>query len=188
MNERHGAKQPQRFDPARAALLDDPSRFSYLAPTDVLALLDAPPRATVVDFGAGTGTYAGAIARSRPDVRVVALDEQPEMLQLLRAKLEAQPLDNVEPFGNDGLPALRACADRVLALNVLHELGDGALHDVAALLAPAGKVLFIDWNADVERPVGPPRDHVYSQDEARTRLEAAGFRVQIGRASCRERV
>ena len=37
-DDRHGARQPERFDPARAALLDEPSRFEYLRPDEVFAL------------------------------------------------------------------------------------------------------------------------------------------------------
>jgi precorrin-6B methylase 2 len=31
----------------------------------------------VIDFGAGTGTIAVELARRRPDLEVIALDEQP---------------------------------------------------------------------------------------------------------------
>jgi 2-polyprenyl-3-methyl-5-hydroxy-6-metoxy-1,4-benzoquinol methylase len=178
---RHGAKQPRRFDPARAAVLDDPSRFSYLPPSDIVTLLDAPLRSLVVDFGAGTGTYAIAIARLRPDLRVVAVDEQVEMLALMRSKLESQPLSNVEPMGAEALEALRGRADRVMAINVLHEVGDAALDRLIALLSRSGMVLFVDWNGDVERPVGPPRDHVYGVEEARARLERCGLAVTLDR-------
>ena len=174
---REGAKQPRRFNPERAARLDDPARFAYLPVADVAALLDAPSGSTLVDFGTGTGTYAIEIARVRPDLRVVALDEQPEMLDLLRAKLKNDPLANVEPATPDVLPWLRGRAERVLAINVLHELGDAALVDVRELLRADGSVLFVDWNADVERLIGPPKDHVYSPADARMRLEKAGFRV-----------
>lgn len=74
------------------------------------------PLAPRIDFGAGTGTYAIAVARTRPDLRIIAL-------------------------------------------NVLHELGDAALAAMPALLAPGGRAAFVDWNGDIERPHGPPRDH-----------------------------
>ena len=51
--------------------------------------------------------------------------------------------------------------ERVFALNVLHELGDDALRVLVGLLRPEGVALVVDWNADVERAVGPPNDHVY---------------------------
>ncbi|HVA38690.1 MAG TPA: class I SAM-dependent methyltransferase [Candidatus Dormibacteraeota bacterium] len=175
--DRHGAKQPERFDPTRAARLEDPERLTYLPVEDVLELLDAPRDACVIDFGTGTGVYAIAIARARSDLRIVALDEQPEMLALLRAKPDAARLGNLEPVGPEAVATLRGCAQRILAINVLHELGDDALHHVGELLAPAGRAVFIDWNADADRPVGPPSDHVYAPVEARARLEANGFRV-----------
>ena len=176
--DRQGAKQPERFDPACAARLDDPARFTYLPPAKVLALLDAPRGACVIDFGTGTGTYAIAIARLRPDLHLVALDEQPEMLALLGAKLETATLQNVEPAGSEALPALRGRADRILAINVLHELGDVALRGLGELPSADGRVVFIDWSGEVERPVGPPRDHVYTVSEARARLQGDNFHVK----------
>ncbi len=177
-HDRHGAKQPGRFDPARAAILDDPARFGYVAPEMLLAELALPPAATLVDFGAGTGLYAIALAQRRPDLRVVALDEQPAMREHLRAAILRAGVTNVEAADPAALAALHERADGVLALNVLHELGDSALAELRALLAPDRPALFVDWNAEVERPVGPPRDHVYGPDDAIRRLEAAGFRVE----------
>jgi SAM-dependent methyltransferase len=178
-HDRYGAKQPTRFDPARAAILDDTARFEYVAPDALLEALDPARSATVVDFGAGTGLYAIALGQRRPDLRIVALDEQPQMLEHLRAAVARAGVTNVEAADPSALEALRGKADGVLALNVLHELGDAALDELRALLAPHGTALFVDWNADVERPVGPPRDHVYSPGDAVRRLEAAGFNVEM---------
>lgn len=177
-HDRHGARQPERFDPERAARLDDPARFDYLPPQDVAGLLDAPSGARVLDFGTGTGTYAIELARLRPDVEVIALDEQAAMLDLLRKKPAAAVLANLKPILTDQVADFAGRIDRVLALNVLHELGDEALKSVRAMLKPGGSALLIDWNADVDRPVGPPRDHVYSPAEGCARLEAMGFQVK----------
>ncbi len=177
-HSRHGAKQPERFDPARAAMLDDPMRFRHLPPADVTQMLAAPQGACVIDFGTGTGTYAIELATRRPDLQVIALDEQPEMLDLLRAKPAAAALKNLRPVLTDALPELQGKADRVLAINVLHELGDDALRGLVALLKPEGRALFIDWRADVERPAGPPRDHVYEVAGARKRVEGFGLAIE----------
>ena len=176
-HERHGAKQPNRFDPARAAVLDDPARFAYVSPDALLTLLDLPAGGTLIDFGTGTGLYALEIARRRPDVRVLALDEQPPMLAHVRDAIARSGLGNVEAVSPEALGALAGSADRVVALNVLHELGDHALGELRSLLAPRGSAVFVDWNADVERPVGPPRDHVYGVTDAAARLTGAGFRI-----------
>lgn len=177
--QRAGARQPERFDAHRADKLDDPSRFEYLPLDAILSLLDLPTGALLVDFGAGTGAFAIRLAQARPDVSVIALDEQPAMLDRLRAKPQAQSLANLRAVLPDELPRLASRADRVLALNVLHELGDAALASLAGLLAPNGFALFIDWNAEAERPVGPPRDHVYSPREAVERLDRLGFSAQL---------
>ncbi len=176
-HDRHGAKQPHRFDPTKAGLLDDRARFEALPPAEIAALLDAPGGGLVVDFGTGTGSYAIELAAARPDVTVVALDEQRPMLDRLEAKLAVRPLANVKPLlaGPDASRELAGRADRVLAVNVLHELGDAALAQLAALLGPDGRALFVDWNADVERTMGPPRDHVYSPAAAAERLARFGF-------------
>lgn len=182
-DDRQGARQEERFNPQRAARLDDPARFEYLPPDEIARLLDVPPGGRLVDFGTGTGTYAIELARRRPDIEVIAVDELPEMLARLRAKPAAATLGNLRPMLAGELAEPGAAAkfekqiDRVLALNVLHELGDEALRALGALLKRQGAALFVDWNAAVERPAGPPADHVYSPQEARARLERMGFQV-----------
>ncbi|MGE0711302.1 MAG: class I SAM-dependent methyltransferase [Planctomycetota bacterium] len=168
-----------RFDPAWAARLDDPQRLSATPPAELWALLDAPQGALVVDFGTGTGLFALELARARPDLRIAALDEQAPMLDHLRAKLAAAPAPGVEPVltGTPAAEALVGQAARVLALNVLHEVGDAALAGLRALLAPGGRALFVDWNAAVEDREGPPAEWCYTPERARARLEAAGLRV-----------
>lgn len=176
---RDGARQPKAFNPARAAILDDPQRFDYLSVAQVLAMLEAPRGGVVIDFGTGTGTFAIEIAKRRSDLHIVALDEQPGMLELLRAKPQAMRLENLETILTDEIDRFAGAADRILALNVLHELGDDALGQIKNLLKPSGAVLFIDWDSSIDRPVGPPKDHTYSAGEARTRLEGFGFRVEL---------
>jgi SAM-dependent methyltransferase len=181
LDDRHGARQKKPFNLERASRLDDPSRFDYLPPAEVAAFLDMPPNSHLVDFGAGTGAYAIELARLRPDVEVIALDELPEMLDRLRRKPAAAGLENLKPLLAGETAPFEHKIDRLLALNVLHELGDRALASLAALLKPQGAAVFIDWNAEVDRPHGPPADHVYSPAEARMRLESLGFRIESER-------
>jgi SAM-dependent methyltransferase len=175
---RHGAKQPEAFDPRRAALLDDPKRFEYLPPSRIISMLEAPDSGVVVDFGAGTGAYAIPLAEHRPDLTVIALDEQREMLQMLAAKPAAKRLQNLVPTHTDENDTIKGKADRILVLNVLHEVGDEPLRGMVELLEPAGSILFIDWNAAVDRPMGPPRDHTYTPADAKRRLEGFGLSVE----------
>lgn len=175
--DRHGARQPERFDAKRASKLDDRGRFEHLPPERIFALLAAPTGGRVVDFGAGTGLFSLELARRRPDLKIVALDEQPEMLERLRSNLAAVPAPNVSPTDSSGVAALSGTADGILLINALHELGDEAMAQLAALPKPGGRVVVVDWNAAIEREFGPRRDHVYTAAEARSRLEGVGLRV-----------
>ena len=56
-HEAHHGARGRRFDAARAQRLDEPERLEYLRPERVVAFVDAPPNATVVDFGTGTNDY-----------------------------------------------------------------------------------------------------------------------------------
>jgi 2-polyprenyl-3-methyl-5-hydroxy-6-metoxy-1,4-benzoquinol methylase len=132
----------------------------------------------VVDFGAGTGTFSIELARRRPDLKVIALDEQPGMLELLKAKPVMRELSNLEPLLSDKIDSIKGVADRVLAMNVLHELGDEAVREMSQLLKPQGALLIIDWDSAIERPAGPPKDHTHTVAEARDRLEQAGLMVE----------
>jgi SAM-dependent methyltransferase len=174
-DSRHGAKQPEVFNSARAALLDSPDRFDYLPPEHIFAHLDPPQGGLVVDFGAGTGRFSIELAQRRPDLKVIALDEQPEMLKLLEAKPAARQLSNVQPMLADEIGSLKGAADRILAMNVLHELGDATLRGMSRLLKPQGSLLIVDWNSAVDRPIGPPKDHTHTPEEALARLGKAGF-------------
>ena len=173
-HDREGARQPKRFDPARSARLDDPARLDYLSAETVLELLDAPLGATVLDFGAGTGFYVDEYLRLRPDLHVIAIDEQHEMLAALRRR--AWP-DRFVVGGPDLLTSVAGDVQRVVALNVLHEIGDDDLRRLVHLVGSGVPILFIDWNAAIlERP-GPPAAHVYDTQQALERLQRLGLSV-----------
>lgn len=167
-----GEHERRRFDAARAQRLDDPARFAYLPVADVVAFVDAPPNGVVLDFGVGTGTYAIAFAQARPDCTVVGIDVQPEMIDMLRAKPDAAL---VHAGGPELLERFSGKIDRVFAINVLHELDDTHLRELFAALSPAARAIFIDWNADVERPAGPPKESLYGPDRAEAHLATFGF-------------
>lgn len=169
---------PYKFDPANAARLENPERLKWLPPKELAELLDVPLNATVLDFGTGTGALVVPIAKSRLDATFYALDEQPSMLELLHAKLDAQLVSNVVPIDPEHVTALTGTVDRVLAVNVLHELEDREVDLLRSLLRPAGYALVVDWNALIERPGGPPRERCYTPRAAAERLRSLRFTVE----------
>lgn len=97
---------------------------------------------TLVDIGAGTGTFALAAAPFCR--RVVAVDVSPAMLSVLRRKVEHLGISNIEcvqdgflTYEHQGDPA-----DFVYSRHALHHLPDFwkalALERIAAILKPGG--------------------------------------------------
>jgi len=132
----------EHLDPQYVASYD---RKAATDPSDDLQVLVAAgidERRVVVDLGAGTGTFAAAMA---PRCReVVAVDVSAPMLAATRARCEQLGLRNVRcveagflSYVHDGPPV-----DAVYSRNALHHLPDFwksvALTRVADLLAPGG--------------------------------------------------
>lgn len=165
----------QTFDPDYARRLDDPERFRTLSPEAIVAFVDAPPGGVVVDYGAGTGAYAVPFALARPDCRIFAVDIEPQLLDVLRAKPEAAA---IRAGGPELLAELSGSIDRVFSLHVMHYLGADDLRRILSALAPNGRAAFVDWNGDVERPRGPARDRLWGAGDAERLLVSAGLIVE----------
>ena len=114
---------------------------------------------TVVDYGAGTGVYTVVVAEAVPQGKVFAVEESPQLVELLRERIGAELAGRicVVETGDNVVPLDDGEADRVVMVDVLHHLYDQpeALEEVARVLRPGGLFVVVDW-ADMERPVGPP--------------------------------
>ena len=105
----------------------------------------------------------------------VAYDVQPEMLDIVRRRTAELCLENFSAASWEETQA-RAPYDRIIALNVLHEIDDATLRSIAPLLAPQGDVLIFDWDATIDRPTGPPAEHAHSPAEGWDRIARSGLR------------
>ena len=133
---------PEHLDPAYVAGYD---RKAQVDPTDDVAGLRARGigrTSTVIDFGAGTGTFA--VAAAAICERVIAVDVSPAMVNALRTKVTASGVTNVEcvvggflSYAHEGAPVAA-----VYTRNALHHLPDFwkgiALGRIAHLLEPGG--------------------------------------------------
>jgi ubiquinone/menaquinone biosynthesis C-methylase UbiE len=177
------AHNERTFNPADAHKLEDPARLEWLPPADVLARLPLSPGMNVADIGAGTGYFSLPVARRiAPGGRVFAVDLQPEMLAILRAKMAAGGgVENVEPVeGSASASTLGdGSCDLILIANVWHELDDcgAALAEAFRILRAGGRLALLDWRTDVTRPPGPPLGHRISQEAATRMLIAYGWSV-----------
>ncbi len=170
----------EKFDPKNACKLENPDRLIEMPPARLVELLELSGAETVVDFGAGTGMYALPIADALPQGELVAVDEQPVLLERLREKVAAHPpAGHVRIVVNEGgrVPLPDGAADRLLMINVLHHIHDdpAALAEVLRLVAPGGLLLTAEF-ARMERPVGPPNDHVLALEDLREAVTRLGLR------------
>lgn len=170
----------RKFDPARAHKLEDPERQRFLPHRRIVQMLDLSGAETVIDYGAGTGALSVELGRSLAGT-VYAVEENPEMARLLEKKLSGAGLGGVHPvvIKDNQVPLPDGSADRVLALNLLHEVvGEGALAEMLRLLSGEGFLLVVDWDSEVERDEGPPAHVALSRTEARRMLQEAGFEAR----------
>lgn len=174
------SRKPHKFDPAKAGGLDKPERQRILPNERVVELLDLQGAETVLDYGAGSGVLTVPVAQELPAGIIHAVDESPKMLRLLRERVERTYSYSVRPqlIENNQVDMANNCVDRVLAVNLLHEvIGEEALAEIHRLLKSDGFLLVIDWRSDVQRDTGPPADVSLTQEEGAEMLREAGFDV-----------
>ena len=160
--------------------LEDPERLKWLPPAEVLAQLRFVPGMKVADIGAGTGYFSLPIARAVGALgQVFAVDLQPEMLDLLRQKLEPPGApDNVSL--HQGVASQLPLPDRsvhvILYANIWHELNefDATFAEALRISVLGGRIAILDWRDDCSLPPGPPREHRISNGSVASFLKAKG--------------
>jgi precorrin-6B methylase 2 len=164
-----------------AAWLDRPERESEEEPERAIAALSLRPGDVVADLGAGSGYYTVRLARAVGETgRVFAVDIQPEMLAILRSKVEKNRLSNVElVLGGEDDPRLPpASSDLVLMVDVYHELArpQQMLRAIKRALKPGGRLVLIEFRKEMAS-VPIREEHKMSVKDARLELEAEGYRL-----------
>lgn len=144
----------EHLDPGYVSTYDRKSANDPSAEVALLRGLGLNETSTVVDLGAGTGTFAFAIAPYCR--RVVAVDVSPAMLAAMSARATQQGVSNLEPvrggflsYRHEGEPA-----DFVYSRNALHHLPDFwkvvALTRIAGMLRPSGVLRLHDLVFDCQ--------------------------------------
>ena len=130
---------------------------------------------TVADIGAGTGYYARRMA---PLVgsggQVLAVDVQPQMIEMLTALAKKSGLTNVKPVlgAVDDVKLQAASVDVAIMVDVYHELEFPfeVMQSIVRALKPNGRVVFVEYR--LEDPKVPIK-LIHKMSEAQIRKEAA---------------
>jgi len=136
---------------------------------------------TVVDFGAGSGAYALALARRiGRSGRVYAIDVQKELLARLGREAKAAHL-NLEVIWSDleragGSKLADRSVDFVLIANLLFQVTGKytLLLEAKRILRPDGRLAIIDWQ-DSFSNLGPTPPQIVLPEEVKTIALQAGL-------------
>jgi ubiquinone/menaquinone biosynthesis C-methylase UbiE len=160
----------------RADQLEDVSRYRYCSREELVAAIDPESMDVVADLGSGTGFYTDDVA---PFVETCyAVDVQDAMHEKYREKGVPENVEFVTAEVAD-MPFSDGSLDAVFSTMTYHEFAtDGALAEVARVLAPEGRFVAADLTADGSGEDGPPTAERFSLADAREQLEGAGFAIE----------
>ena len=123
------------------------------------ANLGVKPGMTVCDMGCGNGFHSLQLAKMvGPRGKVLAVDIQPQMLELLRERTKEAKIDNVKPIqGTLSDPKLPVGqVDLILCVDVYHEFShpEHMLAGMRNSLAKDGQVVLVEYREeDPEVPI-----------------------------------
>ena len=174
-----GRRYAQTMSYLGADWLDRSERVQEEEPDVALDAIKLAVGSTVADVGAGSGYMTVRMAkRVGPTGKVYANDIQPQMLSMLRQRLDREKIANVElVLGGYDDPKLPAnTIDLILMVDVYHEFSEPQkmlrrMRD--SLKTGARLVLFEYRKEDPSIPIRP--DHKMSVAEAKMEVEAEGF-------------
>jgi len=173
----------RRFAPVMgyqgAAWLDRPERLQEEEPDLAVNILKIPKGSAAADIGAGSGYMTVKLSeRVGPTGRVFATDLQPQMLDILRRRLEDKRITNVTliqgAVNDPNLPP--SSVDLELMVDVYHELSQpqAMLRGLRDALKPGGRLVLLEYRK--EDPAIPIRlEHKMSVAEAKLEVEHEGF-------------
>lgn len=135
---------------------------------------------SLLDIGTGTGRMAELFAPRAS--HVTALDRNPEMLRIARARLQSLPAEQVELVQGDfaALPFADASFDTVLFHQVLHyaQEPDAVLAEAARVTREGGRVAIVDFAAHGREELRTAHAHArlgFSDEQMLALLSEAGF-------------
>jgi precorrin-6B methylase 2 len=141
---------------------------------DALAL---QPGMVVADVGAGTGYLSRRMAPLvMPGGKIIALDLQPEMVNMLQTGVKRSGLSQIEVKLSmvDDIKLPKNSLDMAIMVDVYHELAFPyeVMSSIMQALKPRGRIVFVEYKAEDARV---PIKMLHKMSEAQIKREAGIF-------------
>lgn len=161
-----------------AAWLERSSREWEERPTMLIDALDLQPTDVVADIGAGTGYFSFRISPQVPAGKVLAVDIQPEMLDIINFLKQENHIDNVEAvLGTEDDPKLPSNSiDVALMVDAYHEFAypREMMTGIVQALKPGGRAVLAEYRG--ENPLIPIKGlHKMTQRQVKRELRSVGL-------------
>lgn len=159
--------------------LDRPEREREEQPRKAVEMMALRPTDVVADIGAGSGYFSFRMAGLVPKGKVLAVDIQPEMLDLIVKAAKEKGVANVEPvLGKEDDPMLpEAGVDVVLMVDAYHEFDHPRemMLAIVKALKPGGRVIDLEYRAeDPDVQIKP--HHKMTEAQTIKEMEAVGLK------------
>ena len=143
-----------------AGWLNRPERIREEMPDDVVANMGLESDHVVADIGAGSGYFSFRIADRVPSGKVLAVDIQPEMLQLIERQKTDTGVANIEGvLGQIDNPNLAPNSiDAAIMVDAYHEFSHPfeMINGIYDALRPGGRIFLLEYRGEDDSvPIRP---------------------------------
>ncbi|RMG22670.1 MAG: class I SAM-dependent methyltransferase [Bacteroidetes bacterium] len=163
-----------------AGWLERPEREAEERTDLLIEALGLSPAQVVADIGAGTGYFSFRMAPLLPQGKVIAVDIQQEMLDMIVARQQESGISNIETrLGSISNPGLdNESVDVVLIVDVYHEFSHPyeMMQAIVRAMKPGGRLFLVEYR--LEDPAVPiKRLHKMSLEQAKKEMAVVGLQL-----------